>query len=104
MFSSNMVETLPSEVQDFIKKHHIQVINPWGRFDGGADFVFSFMFKGATADVLACAYQNVKGDKRFNAEQRVELQNIMTALLENGTYKRFRTAVVAEEKSNTARP
>ncbi len=86
MFSSYLSSGLPAEIQKFIEDNQINIVNPWGQAGGGADFVFSFLFKGATLDVVGCAYSNLEADNRFNESQKKELKNIILKLFEAGVY------------------
>ena len=87
MFSSSSISSdLPSAIMEFINKHHISIINDEGRFGGGADYVFSFLFPRATADVVGCAYSNLEYDNRFNAAQKAELKSLIVTLCETGIY------------------
>jgi hypothetical protein len=97
----NLREDLPNQVKAFIDKHNIQIINNSCGFNGGADHIFSFLFKGATVDVICCAYQNVLADKRFSQPQKEELRKLITDLLQNGTYK-VREVNVDAAKQDTA--
>ena len=68
---------LSKEIQTFVKKHNIPLINPKGTFGMGRDPVFRFLAPDASCSDLAHACQNVVDDPRLTQKQKTELSAII---------------------------
>ncbi len=76
-------EKLPDPIKVFVIRHNIELVNPEGRWGGGGDGVFYFLFHGAKNDVVMAAIQNIKNDRRFNKAQIFELYELVYSLLDD---------------------
>lgn len=68
---------LSKEIQTFVKKHNISLINSKGRFTMGHDPVFGFLAPDASCPELAHACQNIVDDTRLTQKQKTELSAII---------------------------
>ena len=72
----SIYQELPEPIQNFVKKHHIRIINNECYFNQGVDNVF-FLLSCKAPSTVGCALANMKEDPRFNEAQRKELRKLV---------------------------